>query len=277
MLSHLHRLVFVHVPKCAGISIETALGGLPARQITEQHWSSREIKRHYPDEWESYHRFAVVRHPLARARSYIRFMRRFDPVWRAHLRDVPDESLLRALLFSSNLLTNRSCDFMITDDVEVLRFEQLASDWAAFAERNRLPPTLPQRNSAPAAPSTPWSATSEHLVAAAFANDYTRFGYELPATPLAELPLADQGAVAWLRLHAWARRLPERFSPDQRRAVDAWLQGWRDSLPDPRWAAHVNLTTATFTGHIEASYWADDLHEQVNVALGKPLWDPWQP
>ena len=279
MIAHPHHLIFIHVPKCAGMSVEDALGGLPRQQLREQHATARELRDRYPDEWAAYHRFAIVRNPVDRCRSFTSFFRRYDPVWRRYLGAVDDERLLRDLLFSHNMLTRYTAHRMLTGDEEILKFEELSEFWPAFAARHGLPKALPERNRSSGAP-PPVSPVIPHLVAALCPEDFDRFGYARPEGASA-LPLADRGALCWAELHAWARRLPAQWSTDAARAAEAWLAGWRARLPDPSWIARYDDLIAArppdLTGDRAVEMWAEHLHEDVNRAIGKPLWAPWQP
>lgn len=280
MIAHPQRLIFVHIPKCAGMSVEAALGGLPHRQIPEQHLSGALIRRYYPEEWEAYHKFAVVRHPVARCWSYTRFYRRYDPVWRRHLGAVDDGTLLRDLMFGRTNLGRYAAHPMLTGEEEVLRFEDLRSEWPAFARRNGLPVELPHRNRSPdRAPDPP--PLMVWLTAVMFPEDYDRFGYERPDPARADLSIEDRGTLCWAELHAWAHRLPERWTTEAARAAEAWLASWRARLPDPSWMARLDALLAerppVLTGAAEVRLWAERLHDDVNRALGKPLWEPWSP
>ena len=276
MFSDLHQLIFVHIPKCAGMSVEAALGGLPGAQAHEQHLSGAQYRSYYPDKWAHFHAFTVVRHPLHRAWSYVRFIRRFDPVWRQHLRHVPTSRLLRDTLFSTNVLVQRPAHVMLTGEEELLRFESLAEDWARFAEPRGLPRTLPHRNRTEGPKEAP-DALAPYLVAAFFPEDHTRFGYAFPEGEPTEL--SDLGTLRWAELHAWTRRLPGRFTQDDHEAAVAWLRDWRARLPLDAWRSALDRWTAArpppFAAGRQMQKWAEALHDDANQALGKPLWEPW--
>lgn len=279
MISHVHGLIFVHVPKCAGMAVEVALGGLPPAQHAEQHFTSAQLRAYHPDAWEAYHRFAVVRHPVARSWSFVRFIRRYDPVWRRHLGHVDDATLLWDLLMSTNLLTTHTCARMVDDDVEVLQQEQLATAWPAFADRHRLPDALPRRNAGPDAP-RPDDPALALAIAALFEEDFTRFGYALPDVDPRDLDLPDQGRVAWARLRARAQRT-RLAEPDALPALRAWLEAWAEALPVAPWRDRWAAATAAHP--LDASdpralvVWTETVHDHVRAALGAPLWHPWSP
>jgi hypothetical protein len=279
LIAHFHHLIFIHVPKCAGMSVEAALGGLPIRQRREQHATGAELRERYPDEWAAYHRFAIVRHPVERCRSFVSFYRSYDPIWRRHLGAVDDERLLRDLLFSPNMLTRYTPARMLTGDEEILKFEALPEAWPEFAAQHGLPRELPHHNRS-SGPRGPMSPVIPHLVAAMFPEDFDRCGYARPDGASA-LSLADRGAVCWAELHAWTRRLPARWSTEAAAAAERWLEQWRARLPDPSWIARYDQLVAVrppdLGGDRELALWAEHLHDDVNRALGKPVWSPWSP
>lgn len=63
-------VIFVHVPKAAGVSVSRALYGRPLG-----HFLAKDIRRVYPDGFLKLLTFGVVRHPLDRAYSAYRFAR----------------------------------------------------------------------------------------------------------------------------------------------------------------------------------------------------------
>jgi len=77
IVSHKHKFVFIHIPKCAGFSITHALKPILgeddiAIEGVGQHSFARTIKEKYfesDDQWRGYFRFAIMRNPWARMHS----------------------------------------------------------------------------------------------------------------------------------------------------------------------------------------------------------------
>ena len=75
------KYILVHIPKTSGQSINTAMNPADPRMKEiklpdapfHHHWTAGEIKRAFPKEFESYFKFAVVRHPLDRIVSEYSF------------------------------------------------------------------------------------------------------------------------------------------------------------------------------------------------------------
>lgn len=68
------QVIFVHVPKTAGTSIERALLRSPD-QVVGGHTTALGYRRKFPTEFADYFKFAVVRHPLTRFLSAYRYLR----------------------------------------------------------------------------------------------------------------------------------------------------------------------------------------------------------
>lgn len=89
MINHQHKVIFIHIPKCAGSSIkdfyfdypkldwrkpnyELLYGWCPKRKIHLQHATSRQLLEMNlidPKIWESYYKFTFVRNPYDRSYS----------------------------------------------------------------------------------------------------------------------------------------------------------------------------------------------------------------
>jgi hypothetical protein len=79
MISHKHKSIFIHIPKCAGSSIETAFGidvnvnelnneylfgWDPTNKIYLQHATPQQLLDHNfvtPQQWDTYYKFIIVR------------------------------------------------------------------------------------------------------------------------------------------------------------------------------------------------------------------------
>lgn len=72
-----HNFIFVHIPKNAGTTIEKTYG--LTKMCGHHRWSS--YLTHYPDKWETYHSFAIVRNPYDRAVSSYRYARKKISYW----------------------------------------------------------------------------------------------------------------------------------------------------------------------------------------------------
>lgn len=90
MISHQHQCIFIHIPKCAGSSIEAAfdvipkngewirpnyetlMGWCPKNNLHLQHATPQQLLDHNyisKDIWDSYYKFVTVRNPYARTIS----------------------------------------------------------------------------------------------------------------------------------------------------------------------------------------------------------------
>ncbi len=280
MIDDQRRLVFVHVPKCAGIAVEAALGGLPPGQRHLQHWAASMYVRYYPDVWRTYTRFTIVREPITRALSYVRFIRRFDPIQRRHLALLDESELIRATLMSQNLLTALPMARMIDDDVQILRFERLTDDWAAFAAQHDLPRELTPRNRAPL-----WTDAAEldpairAMIGAIFHADFERFGYEQPSVLEERLSDVQVGWLRWAELRAATLRFPSSASAEDADAFRNWLGQWALGLPPAwldTWGELVTTRPPALQGQESLTAWSEAIHDDVNQRLGKPLWNGWR-
>lgn len=145
---HHLRTIFVHVPKTAGTSIERQLRERPT-DVVGGHTTALAYRRHYPECFDAYYKFAVVRHPQDRFLSAWRYLRgeRVHPALGnqiVHEHTSLDQFL--ETLRSSPATLVRIVHFQpqhhfICDEAgavlvdEVFRFEELADGWRRISQR----------------------------------------------------------------------------------------------------------------------------------------------
>ena len=75
-ISHKHKVIFIHIPKNAGTSVLEALG---IQEFGHRKWF--EYQYDYPNEWETYLKFAIVRNPFDRFVSNYEYAKMEKSYW----------------------------------------------------------------------------------------------------------------------------------------------------------------------------------------------------
>ena len=71
MIDHKYKIIFIHIPRCGGTSIEKAITGYDYWQIAPllKHAPANIYKNLFPRYWKEYFKFSIVRNPYTRFRS----------------------------------------------------------------------------------------------------------------------------------------------------------------------------------------------------------------
>jgi hypothetical protein len=79
MISHVYRCIFIHIPRCAGSSIETWICGKDWWDVDPptKHLTAAQARRAYGQWWDDYFKFSVVRDPYTRTLSLLKFCEHF--------------------------------------------------------------------------------------------------------------------------------------------------------------------------------------------------------
>lgn len=175
MISHPHKTIFIHIPKCAGQSIETAflhdlaldwkkraplllrpndnetlgpprLAHLCANDYVKYHYLSQDL-------FDRYYKFAVVRNPWSRVVSLYRYLD-LNLSFDAFVSDWIPQQLNKQDDWTSHYWFIRpQGDFVavngkiIVDDI--IRFETLKADFETIKVKSNLRTSLPHVNSSP--------------------------------------------------------------------------------------------------------------------------------
>ena len=82
MLLHENKLIFIHIPKCAGTSVEVFFAGHDWAEIDAEtkHITSQAAQQMYGSAaWANYFKFSTVRNPWSRFVSFYNLLRVVEP------------------------------------------------------------------------------------------------------------------------------------------------------------------------------------------------------
>lgn len=183
MVDHQRQLIFVHIARTGGTSIETALIGRDWWEVDPQskHLSASQSHRLYGDElWNRYFKFSIVRNPWDRLVSMwatgwwetesASGERRSFPEWLRGLRPHPHE-IYQSLHYHQ----------ILDEPIDrVLRFEHLAADFERLLTDAGCPVLqLPHCEQRPRESyQRYYDAETRDYVGQVYAEDIRRFGYE---------------------------------------------------------------------------------------------------
>lgn len=200
-ISYEHNCIFVHIPKCAGTSIEFALGmhggqdsigkktceNIPKNEKTLfganlQHLSSLEIQKRIQN-YDDFFKFAFVRNPWDRAVSLSLFhtaekqldkdmsKKRFQRILTGRMKNSPG-------WFSNQVdyITNRDGDIIVDF---IGRFENLEQDFKKIAEKIRVDKTLEKRMKLNRRKYEDYyNDETKEIIAEKYSDDIDYFGYK---------------------------------------------------------------------------------------------------
>lgn len=201
MISHAYKCIFIHIPRCAGTSIETWLCGLDWWDVECQskHIIASQARRLYADWWDDYFKFSFVRDPYMRTLSLLKYGEHFG--LRKDGDGTIDFSAYNAM-FGADIVVEHDHRFanreqlltrhhrpgcvygnILDENLDFVgRFESLAADlaivqsWIGFPQPFDLHVERSQRSER-----QDLTGIDRAWVAKTYADDFSRFGY--PAVP----------------------------------------------------------------------------------------------
>ena len=113
------KLIFLHIPKCAGQSVESAFG--------IRHQYSHHKRNDLPEDWQAYLRFTFVRHPVSRFLSACNYNLRVAQRTERQLRSQPIEQLSPTKRYRLHLLDSRPSLSAMVHDLDQGRLRKLTT------------------------------------------------------------------------------------------------------------------------------------------------------
>jgi hypothetical protein len=161
-ISYTYNIIFIHIPKCAGTTIEKIIGTSTEQQYfcnwkttkkgqlkTSQHFTYLELKKELKVNWKDYYAFSVVRNPYQRfvseykyrkavfrvskckkddPGSFLQFIKKLDLEKSARIQEFDGH-----LETQSSFLKNKKGK--IEKSIEVFKFEELDKCWEALESK----------------------------------------------------------------------------------------------------------------------------------------------
>lgn len=187
-ISDEHEAIFLHIPRNAGTSIIEALDMYECRHHTYKYY-----QRKYPQKWEDYLTFSIVRHPFNRFVSAYNYARKEESYWHSTkdpqsaidgkhpdyelLKDELLRKAVRLLVFTDQLKGQhwrRQYPFIYENKLKVdrlLRFEKLPDNFEKLFNVE-----LPKKNSSGQKPEL--SNVSKKQLFDYYRKDFEVFDFE---------------------------------------------------------------------------------------------------
>lgn len=161
-ISYTYNLVFIHVPKCAGTTIEKIIGTSTHKEYycrwdekpkdsakTLQHYTYLELKKDLKIKWDDYYIFSVVRNPYERFVSEYKFRKSIylkhkktkqDPgSFSEFIENLSIKKNLRIPTFDAHLETQTSFlqnkSEKIEKSISIFKFENLKTCWDKLEQK----------------------------------------------------------------------------------------------------------------------------------------------
>lgn len=205
MISNPHRCIFVHIPRCAGSSVESMIWPGPRREEELwmgfvdryrnkyqtgglQHLLAGQIRKEVGREvFAAYFKFTVVRNPFDRLVSQFAYMSRREDLreFVGMGKDASFAGYLACIRRRSHVQWEPQTSFLVDDDGSLLvdyvvRFESLERDLSQVLARLKMTAAVPPHVNASdrGAYQAYYTAETRAEVEEMYSDDLDRFGYE---------------------------------------------------------------------------------------------------
>ena len=198
MIDHERKCIFIHVPRCAGTSIEQWICGEDWWEIepSTKHLIASQARAAYADFWDEYFKFSIVRSPYSRVLSMLKYYEYFGLLPMA---DGTIDFSGYETLFGADIILEHDHRFVSRDEIlrpkhqpnqifgnildEQLdfigKFETLNADMALVRSRLGIDTVFDVHlERSEEGQRTALSASDREWIAAAYANDIAAYDYD---------------------------------------------------------------------------------------------------
>lgn len=161
-ISYTYNTIFIHIPKCAGTTVEKILGTFTQEEFfsfkkdmfenqktTPQHFTYLQLKNYLPIDWTNFYTFSVVRNPYSRFVSEYKYRKNLflkNNVSTPNIGSFHDFTLnlnieedKRIFDFDGHLETQtkflKNESNLIEPSIQIFNFENLAPCWVMLEEK----------------------------------------------------------------------------------------------------------------------------------------------
>jgi hypothetical protein len=187
-----HKVIFIHVPKCAGTTVTVSICGTDWDEVdpATKHFTARETRRRYGrDLWDSSFRFSVVRNPLDRMVSLFVMLHLVKPEleFEPFIRQVCSPQGLWLVKGRQSVAMHRTaCQYLCDEDGSLMvdfvaRQENMAEDFEEIIRRSGVGHRVllhAMKGDYQRDRDYWYSPETRRLVLEHFAEDFLRFGYD---------------------------------------------------------------------------------------------------
>lgn len=206
-ISYTYKIVFIHIPKCAGTTIEKIIGTCSPRELfshkpinqfgqlkTPQHMTFAELKSNLEIDWTKFYTFSVIRNPYSRFVSEYNYRKEIftktknpahDPgTFSSFVESLQLEPSQRIFKFDGHLETQSSFlkneNNIIDPSIQLFTIENLTPCWAMLEEKTGIKYAnyLWSRKSNDSSPyQTFYTNDTKDLIYNFYKEDFDNFGY----------------------------------------------------------------------------------------------------
>ena len=129
MISHEHKVIFYHIPRTGGTTLEILFTNIDWAYINHKmkHPSLNELKNSYKKEWDDYDKITIIRNPFEWVRSLYTENRHLGVSFEKYCSDIKfDVRTNKGFMFEN--ISGRTFDEILQNNFTIYRFEDLVKD-----------------------------------------------------------------------------------------------------------------------------------------------------